>query len=81
MELCEVNLADYTNSSYDRTKLLPTEELRNAKKPVVILHTSTFGDYHANVDTIMHHIVSGLEFLHQQGYAHRDLKPKNGNSC
>jgi serine/threonine protein kinase len=80
MELCDVNLADYTKSSYDRTKLLPTEELRNGKKPVVILHTSTFGDYHANVDTIMHHIVSALEFLHQQGYAHRDLKPKNGNS-
>jgi serine/threonine protein kinase len=27
---------------------------------------------------IMKHVLSGLEFIHSQGEAHRDLKPRNG---
>jgi len=79
MELCDINLADYINPAYDRTLLLPTEELWKAKMPVVIMHTSKFRDHRENVYTIMGHIVSGLEFLHQHRLAHRDLKTKNGD--
>jgi serine/threonine protein kinase len=33
-----------------------------------------------NVWTIMDHITAGVEFLHGRGFAHRDLKPQNGQS-
>lgn len=81
MELCDVNLADYISTSYNRTVLLPTTELQNAKEPVFILYPLTPSRVHQeNVYSIMSHIVCGLQFLHQHQLAHRDLKPKNGES-
>jgi|SRR5271154_4624011 len=32
-----------------------------------------------NVYTIGNHIVRGLQYMHSKRYAHRDLKPTNGN--
>jgi len=84
MELCDLNLAAYINPSYDRKLLVPTEELQNAKRPVVVTarHPVSYAGYRVSVEnayTIMSHIVSGLKFLHSHRLAHRDLKPQNGN--
>jgi serine/threonine protein kinase len=84
MELCDVNLAAYINPSYDRKLLVPTEELQNAKRPVVVTvrRPVSYAGYRVSIEntyTIMSHIVSGLEFLHSHRLAHRDLKPQNGN--
>ena len=82
MGLCDVNLADYLSKAYDRRLLLSSKELETAKRPVVIpsFPSPEIRAHSENVYTIMSHIVSGLAFLHRHRLAHRDLKPKNGQS-
>jgi serine/threonine protein kinase len=69
MELCVYNLKEYSvekmwrfNELLDDDPDLPVERAPRMK----------------NVWKIMKQISEGVNFIHSQGYIHRDLKPVNG---
>jgi serine/threonine protein kinase len=65
MELCELSLKDYIQRNE------PSESLpyfvRDAGAEVTVLQ----------IWNIMRQIASGVEYIHSQGHAHRDIKPVN----
>jgi serine/threonine protein kinase len=73
MELCGLTLGDYIN---DRaTFVQQSPNLLN--DPIFVPHDCPTQQHLLNVWTITHHIGQGLEFIHGEQYAHRDLKPDN----
>ena len=64
MDLCDLNLADYNQSSWvvARTSRHYHPWLRVAE-----------------IWNIMHQIADGLAFIHKHGEVHRDLKPQNSS--
>lgn len=78
MELCVLNLVDYLGN-FDRSIVLSNEEAIQMCRPVFIQRELEGKEEQANIWIIMSHMALGLEFLHNQKYAHRDLKPNNGN--
>jgi|SRR5277367_5984120 len=80
MKLCEFDLEKYICNSDRENLLIYPEPYPQRLSPVYFTKWSSVREKRENVWTIMDHISAGLEFLHKQGYAHRDLKPRNGNS-
>lgn len=71
MELCDVNLHDYINGKRAEKWI---------KEPLFVVQSCSSMLRMRNLWTIMRHIANGLEFIHENGYVHRDMKPNNGNS-
>lgn len=75
MELCALNLHDYiyhTPEYSHRASALLNE-------PIFVLDNATAHLKLLNIWTIMNHIAEGLEFIHENHFIHRDLKPLNSN--
>jgi serine/threonine protein kinase len=82
MELCDFNLDKYIYAP-DRSLLFSgrfTDGSKESCKPAFCERWNSIQEKRENVWRIMDHITTGLEFLHGQGLAHRDLKPQNGQS-
>jgi serine/threonine protein kinase len=88
MELCDFNLDKYIYAP-DRSLLFPPRQptfvlsLKESLlplKPAFCEQSNSTREQRENVWTIMDHITAGVEFLHGLGFAHRDLKPQNGES-
>ena len=71
MELCDTNLHNYIYEEWD--------ELMAIKMPHFTGVTS-LGPLAQVCQTfnIMIDILNGITYVHNEGYVHRDLKPKNG---
>jgi len=76
MELCTLTLSDYISR-----RSLFTEQTSGP----LLMDSSTFVSEDCsgqqkliNIWTITHHIAQGLDYIHEMGYTHRDLKPPNG---
>ena len=70
MELCEGNLEEYIEESIALT-YKKTENPR--------LFGANFGKHGIwNTWDVMEQITSGVEFIHNRGHVHRDIKPRNG---
>jgi serine/threonine protein kinase len=71
MELCDTNLHNYIYEDWD--------ELSAIKMPQFTAVTS-LGPLAQVCQTfnIMIDILNGITYVHNEGYVHRDLKPKNG---
>lgn len=81
MELCNFSLYDYINyHNASETANLTIIDLEPQLGPVVVKRNCEVMKRMANVITIGLHIARGLEFMHTNGHAHRDVKPRNG-SC
>jgi serine/threonine protein kinase len=73
MELCDINLDDYIHG--DRNVIFLTT--RGFASNVFVAKECSLLEKMRNLWTIMIHISQGLEFIHQNGQVHRDLKPRN----
>lgn len=79
MELCDLNLGHYISG-----ERLPVNDGSVAQPPINLVFVrkdSSVVLKMQNIWTIMSHIANGLQFLHEQHFVHRDLKPRNGESC
>jgi len=82
MELCDLTLHEYIHGTRP-------EEIVNAVANLGDPLKTTFAEVTfvnkesglettlLNIWTIMSHVAAGLEFMHERGQVHRDLKPKN----
>ena len=77
MDLCDSNLHDYIHG----TRIVLNEEasFRDHANPVYVPRECDFLVKLRNACTIVTHISDGLQFIHENGHVHRDLKPRNGN--
>lgn len=76
MELCDLNLHDYIQGHRSMTL-----EVYDTLDPRIFVPPECdILEKMRNVWAIMIHISQGLEFLHQYGQVHRDLKPRNSKS-
>jgi serine/threonine protein kinase len=78
MELCDINLHDYLYG--DRPVTIKAWQEGSLSDPVFVLPNCSDLLRIRNLWVIMVHITSGLEFIHREGYVHRDLKPRNGKT-
>ena len=78
MGLCDSNLHDYIYG----TRIVLNEEpsFCDQPNPVYIPQDCDFLIKVRNAWTIVTHISDGLQFIHENGHVHRDLKPRNGNA-
>lgn len=76
MELCDLTLHDYIHNR--GTFVSENSNLLN-DAPFFVLEECTAELKLLNVWNIIEHIAQGLEFIHQEHYTHRDIKPLNGN--
>src|SRR5271169_6728538 len=78
MDLCDSNLHDYiynTRKTYE-----PRDPFHQDPNPAYIPRELPHNMIKLrNIWTIIIHISDGLRFIHANGQAHRDLKPRNGN--
>jgi len=77
MDLCDSNLHDYI---YTRIVLNEKASFGDHPNPVYVPHGCDFLVKLRNTWTIVTHIWDGLQFIHENGHVHRDLKPRNGNA-
>lgn len=78
MDLCDSNLHDYVYK--DRgVHFYNDDSFRRHQNPLYIPRTDDFLTKVRNVWTILNHISDGLQFIHEHGHVHRDIKPRNGN--
>jgi len=75
MEICQCNL-----DRYIYTPSRPLFRFYQDLVPTYSKEWKSVREHRKNVWVIMGDITAGLEFLHDRGYAHRDLKPRNGQS-
>lgn len=73
MELCDLNLDDYIHG--DRQASFPMARAHAIN--IFVSKDCSLLEKMRNVWTIMIHISQGLDFIHQNGQVHRDLKPRN----
>jgi serine/threonine protein kinase len=80
MELCHLDLETYIRFP-DRPTLFLADDKGGETgklKPEYCVTWDSVREQRENIWTIVNHIASGLEFLHERKFAHRDLKPRNG---
>jgi serine/threonine protein kinase len=70
MELCELSLDNYIQMSWTQMMKENVPHLTSSDLPP---KTKT-----SHVWEIMEDITQGVAFIHQRGWIHRDLKPRNG---
>jgi ankyrin repeat protein/serine/threonine protein kinase len=76
MELCNLTLQDYI---HNRTSFIEQHPDFSNHAPIFVSDDCSAHLNLLNICTIIHHIAQGLEFIHQEHYTHRDIKPLNGN--
>ena len=69
MELCDLNLDDYIYSKKDPSTV-PINFIKDQPAPLKS----------QQIWNVMLHVGKGVEFLHNKGMIHRDLKPLNSMS-
>jgi serine/threonine protein kinase len=77
MELCDLTLDNYI---HNRASLIGQHFDFSNHAPLVVSDDCSAHLDLLNIWTIINDIAQGLEFIHQQHYTHRDIKPPNGNS-
>jgi serine/threonine protein kinase len=81
MELCDFNLEYYIyNRGSAQGELLVDGTPQEILGLTVAAGEDGFVSRQQALWTILKHINEGLQFLHQRGYVHRDLKPRNGTA-
>lgn len=78
MELCEFTLNDYIKYHRDSEPLLVAKNSIDSLYPAFAEQGTSMMSRMHNVWAIGEQIACGLEFMHQHGLVHRDLKPCNG---
>jgi serine/threonine protein kinase len=71
MELCFMSLHDFIHFDVGRSMFGEEKYWATNQTSDTLTCLSIWG--------IIDHIASGLDFIHHQGYVHRDLKPLNSN--
>jgi serine/threonine protein kinase len=71
LELCTLTLSDYIYRRSEQTSDL-------FQGSIFVSEDCSAQQKLINIWTIAHHIAQGLDYIHQMGYTHRDLKPVNG---
>jgi serine/threonine protein kinase len=78
MELCDLTLHDYI---HNRASFIGQHSDLSHHSPIFVFDDCSAHLNLLNVCAIINHIARGLEFIHQEHYTHRDIKPLNGKSC
>jgi serine/threonine protein kinase len=76
MELCDLTLQDYI---HNRASFIGQHPDFSNHAPTFVSDNCSAHLNLLNIWTIIHHVAKGLEFIHQEHYTHRDIKPLNGN--
>jgi serine/threonine protein kinase len=77
MELCSLTLHDYIHNRAPFIEKNP--DLAN-HGPIFVSDDCSAHLKLLNIWSIINHIAQGLEFIHQEHYTHRDIKPLNSTS-
>ena len=80
MELCDLDLNAYIWEKSSRGLIVDGAAEDCGTNDVFVPYDCSFPLNMRNTYKIMSHIAHGLAFIHMQGLAHRDLKPRNGTS-
>lgn len=75
IELCTLNLQDYIY----RTEEYSRHTSGFSNDPTFVVEDSSTHLKLINIWTIINHVAQGLEFIHENHYVHRGLKPLNSN--
>lgn len=78
MPLCDLNLNDYIHGSRPVFNIESENQYPQSANIVFVEKECVLRMKMQNTWTILSHIADGLKYIHEKGFAHRDLKPRNG---